>query len=332
VLLVGAVAWVLSALMSADSATDPPPVHNLELTVSTATRLMVVAPHPDDESLAAAGLIQRVLSAGGDVRVVLMTSGDGFAEGVETADGISHPRPRDYRNYGKVREQESLAAMEALNGSPRVSFLGFPDAGLCQIAARYLETRRAFESPYTDRSSPVPSEQLVPGVRYRGEDIRREIERVLMEFTPTLLAIPHCEDEHPDHCATTIFVDEALATLAKAGLQQPRVLHYIVHYGRWPLDADPGSQLTVPAAFAADQGRWESLALTTEESEAKKRAVLAYRTQLLVIGRFLLAFARSNELFIEGDPASAPECWCDDDTVATDLPPSKRRHDPKIKP
>jgi LmbE family N-acetylglucosaminyl deacetylase len=179
--LVSVAAWLLSTLVAAGTTSDPPPLGNLELTISTATRLMVVAPHPDDESLAAAGLIQRVVSAGGEVRVILMTSGDAFAEGVETAEGITHPRPRDYRDYGKTREQESLAAMATLTGSPRVSFLGFPDAGLCQIAARYLETRRAFESPHTDRTSPLPSEQVIRGVRYRGEDIRRELERVLTE-------------------------------------------------------------------------------------------------------------------------------------------------------
>ena len=35
-------------------------------------------------------------------------------------------------------------------------------------------------------------------------------------------------------------------------------------------------------------------------------ALLLYRSQMLVIGRFLLAFGRSNELFLEGEPASLP--------------------------
>ncbi len=48
------------------------------LDVPRATRLVVVAPHPDDETLAAGGLIQRVLHEGGTVRVVVLTPGDGF--------------------------------------------------------------------------------------------------------------------------------------------------------------------------------------------------------------------------------------------------------------
>ncbi|HEV3139506.1 MAG TPA: hypothetical protein VGY57_03265, partial [Vicinamibacterales bacterium] len=37
-----------------------------QLTVPNGTRLMVIAPHPDDEVLGAGGLIQRVHSLGGN--------------------------------------------------------------------------------------------------------------------------------------------------------------------------------------------------------------------------------------------------------------------------
>lgn len=55
----------------------------IEPLISKDTRLMVFSPHPDDESLGAAGLIQRVLKTGGSVKVVFMTNGDGFPEAVE---------------------------------------------------------------------------------------------------------------------------------------------------------------------------------------------------------------------------------------------------------
>ena len=45
----------------------------LEPLISHDTRLMIFSPHPDDESLGAAGLIQRVLKEGGRVKVVFMT-------------------------------------------------------------------------------------------------------------------------------------------------------------------------------------------------------------------------------------------------------------------
>ncbi len=318
---------------------QPAPVPAINLTVTKATRLLVIAPHPDDDVLGAGGLIRRVANAGGAVHVVWMTSGDGFPEGVETAEGISprvaHLTPKDYQTYGLLREQEAAAALGSL-GVPRASltFLGFPDGGLCELASTYLSAKaQAFRSPYTQRISPPLTEQVIRGVRYRGYDLRRELERVVISFGPTLLVAPHPEDDHPDHCSTHIFVQEALDALSRAGRVRPRVLHYLVHYPPWPLSGDAvSSVLSPPAHFPPREGRWTSLALTPEEVGAKRLALLLYRSQMMVIGRFLVAFARSNELYIEGEPASLPECWCNGQNVATEAPPAQRRRRPPPPP
>src|SRR6478609_2017631 len=68
------------------AAPTPAPTPELSIPIDRNTRLLVISPHPDDETLGAAGLIQRVRARGGAVRVVLMTSGDGFPEGVERAE------------------------------------------------------------------------------------------------------------------------------------------------------------------------------------------------------------------------------------------------------
>lgn len=314
----------------------PPAVPQpLDVAITSATRLLVLSPHPDDEVLGAAGLIRRVITAGGRVRVVLLTSGDAFAEGVETLDGITSPTAADYRDYGTKRESESLAALGTLGLDPRrVTFLGFPDDGLCQLAKHYLSAKRTFESPYTDRVRPPATEQVIRGVRYRGSDVLREIERIMTEFEPTLLALPHPQDEHPDHCSTHVFGKDAVEALARRH-ESPRVrvLHYLVHYGQWPLSADAGvgSALGPPGGFPPKQGRWVSLALTESEASLKKEALLAYPSQMLVIGRFMLAFGRSNELFLEGETASPPACWCaDGDNVNPDVPaPRGPRRSPR---
>ena len=309
----------------------PAPVSNLE--IPPGTRLLVVAPHPDDEALGAAGIIQRVLASGGKVHVVLLTSGDGFPEGVEVASALAHPSPSDFRGYGTRREAETRDALASLGVSPAsTTFLGFPDEGLCRIASTYLfDKRRAFESPYTTRVSPPPSEQIVRGIRYRGVDVRRELERLITDFGPTLLLLPHPEDEHPDHCSTHIFTREALSAVPAQVRFRARVLHYLVHYEQWPLSADGGTGkvLNPPAGFPANEGRWLSLPLTDDEIDHKKQALLLYKTQMLVIGRFMLAFGRANELFLAGEPASLPECWCDGENVATEAAPSRYRRRPR---
>jgi len=323
-------AAVLAGLLT--TAAQSADVPELRLSVDRSTRLLVIAPHPDDEAIGAAGLIQRVRAGGGAVRVVLLTSGDGFPEGVEAAQGIARPRASDFRGYGVLRERETLTALEGLGVTPaRVTFLGFPDEGLCRIASTYLfDKRRAFASPYTNRESPPPTEQLVRGVKYRGVDVRRELEQIVEGFAPTLIALPHPEDDHPDHCSTHIFAREALAATPPAVRARVRVLHYLVHYAQWPLapDGGAGATLTPPVGFPASEGRWASLSLTPQEAEGKLRALQAYSSQMQVIGRFLLAFGRSNELFLEGEPASLPECWCDGENVATEAPPGKYRRRP----
>jgi LmbE family N-acetylglucosaminyl deacetylase len=318
------------AQSQADNVIPPPP----DLSLGPLTRLLVISPHPDDETLAAAGLIRRVLASGGAVHVVWMTSGDGFPEGVETEEGITHPRPRDYSRYGQLREREARAAVGALGVPSRsLTFLGFPDEGVCEVASSYLSAKkRAFESPYTDRTGPPLSEQVIRGARYRGADVRSELERVLGAFAPTLVVTVDPEDEHPDHCSTYIFLREALDAMSARGHLRPRVLRYLIHYGHWPLtpDAGTGSTLRPPAGFPSAEGQWTSLQLTPEEAAAKKQALLLYRSQLLVIGRFMLAFARDNELFLEGEPASLPECWCQNgENVATTLEPAQYRKRPR---
>jgi LmbE family N-acetylglucosaminyl deacetylase len=323
------------AFLAIGSAQTPvATVQPLNLTIDRTTRLLVISPHPDDETLGAAGLMRRVIAGGGAVHVVWMTSGDGFPEGVETQDGITHPRPEDYSSYGRLREQEARAATGAFGVSDRsLSFLGFPDEGLCELASTYLSAKkRAFESPYTDRISPPLTEQVIRGVRYRGVDVRRELERILVDFAPTVVAVVHPEDEHPDHCSTHLFVREALDALAARGRRRPRLLNYLIHYRSWPLtpDGGSGSELKPPAGFPSTEGSWVSLALTPDEVAAKKAALLLYHSQMLVIGRFLQAFARSNELFLEGEPASLPECWCQNGIdVATELLPEKYRGRPR---
>ena len=326
--------WVLAiaALIAAGAAF--PRAQADDLQVPRGTRLLVVAPHPDDETLAAGGLIRRVESTGGSVMVVLVTSGDAFAEGVEKEDRITQPTPDDYRNYGTLRNGETVAAMKVL-GVPRqrVRFLGFPDDGLCMLASKYLTAKQAFESRYTDRVSPPLTEQVIRNVRYRGTDVEAELERILSAFAPTLVVGPHPQDAHPDHCSAHIFLREALSKWAgQTGTAGPRVLHYIVHYRSWPLsdDAGAGADLHPPADFPAGEGRWRTLKLTPQEIALKKQAVLAYSSQMLVIGRFMTAFARGNELFLEGEPAHLPECWCDGENVATELKPDQyQRRPPK---
>jgi LmbE family N-acetylglucosaminyl deacetylase len=265
----------------------------------------------------------------------MMTSGDGFPEGVVLAQKIASPKPSDFRDYGLLREGETRAAMQLLGvDKDHVTFLGYPDEGLCHLASTYLfDKTRSFLSPYSERTSPPVIERLVTGVSYRGVDIRRELEAVVAAFAPTLILLPHPEDDHPDHCSTHIFVREALSAVPAVVAQRVRVLHYLIHFEQWPLSADAGTGATLnpPADFPPGEGRFVTLALTPGEAETKRRALLLYSSQMQAIGRFMTSFARDNELFIEGDPAAPPECWCDGSNVATEAAMGSLRRKPPLR-
>ena len=247
------------------------------------------------------GLIQRVIETGGKVKVVFMTNGDGFPEGVEKEDHITHPTAKNYTRYGEERRLEAMKAVTTLGLKERdVTFLGFPDGGLSYLRLKYRLHPVAFRSPFTMRNRPPAFEIIVPRTDYCGEDLTREIQRVLVEFRPNLVAVTPAEDWHPDHNATYYFVKEALRRLTGVHPDiKPIVLTFLIHYEQWPVDQGAGTRAhLMPPADFPDQGKqWISFDLKPGEVTTKAKAILQYHTQMLVMGRFLMSFARSNELF-----------------------------------
>lgn len=275
----------------------------LAMSFSPATRLLVVAPHPDDETLGAGGLIQRVLHSGGAVQVVFMTSGDGFLEGVVSARHVQHPQAQDYRAYGMLRQGEARQALAALGVSSKdVLFLGFPDSGLCPLRITYpIDNGRNYLSPFTLKDRPPIANAVLPSTEYNGEDLMQELTWVLQHFRPTLVVTVHPRDQHPDHCATYRFVSDALYTLQQydAALR-PSLLTFLVHFGNWwPMfgKESTASQLHLPQHFPEAEATWRSLSLSAAEMQTKRQALSQYHSQMLVMRQYLLSFVRTNELF-----------------------------------
>jgi LmbE family N-acetylglucosaminyl deacetylase len=275
----------------------PPPV----LSVPTDTRLLVIAPHPDDEVLGAGGLMQRVYEGGGTIRVVYLTDGDGYPEGVRAEDHIESPTPADYRGYGRQRRREARAALTTLGlgaSAYTYTFLNFPDGGLCQLMHTYWSERRgAYRSPYTRLNRPPVSEMLVPATAYRGEDLTQELAQIIGEFQPTLIVVPRKEDQHPDHCAAWFFLADALTDVQRVHPEfSTDVINYVVHFYGWPFEDDL-PRLAPPPGLRGGASGWMRFPLTPAETRAKRLALRRFETQMHVMDWFLDGFARSNEVF-----------------------------------
>ena len=301
--IVALAAAVLSAVADARAPQRGRP-QRPQLTVEPATRLLVIAPHPDDEVLSAGGLIQRVRGLGGTVHVVYLTDGDGYPEGVQVQDRVEIPTASDYRGYGRRRRSEARAALHEL-GVPgdAHTFLSFPDTGLCRLMRTYWSERRAaYRSPYTRLDRPPKAEILVPDTEYRGEDLTQELAEVIGDFRPTIILVPRREDQHPDHCASWFFVFDALEDVERVHREyHTDVLNYIVHWNQWPFQNDE-RRLGPPPGLRGGISGWMELTLTPAEQKKKRDAVREYRSQEKVMAWFLDGFVRTNELFSRPAP------------------------------
>ncbi|MCS5719154.1 PIG-L family deacetylase [Herbiconiux sp. CPCC 205763] len=83
--------------------------------------LVVVAAHPDDETLGAAGLVARAGASGARVTVIVATSGEG-----------SHPDAPDLGELARRREDETRCALAEVDPGATVHFLRLPDGRLSE--------------------------------------------------------------------------------------------------------------------------------------------------------------------------------------------------------
>jgi LmbE family N-acetylglucosaminyl deacetylase len=275
------------------------------LEVDRGERLVVVAPHPDDETIGAGGLIRRVLDRGGSARVILVTAGDGYIEAVRHALGEPQPRPAEYLAYGERRLAESRAALRVLGPGARLQVLGFPDGGLERLLRAHWRRTEPERSVTTAVSRPPYPDAIDPNVAYDGADLVHELERLLEEAQPTLIALPDPLDRHPDHRATAIFTLLALEAWARQWnrppAREPRVLGYLVHWPGWPPGWDgtgslgPHDPLLLPATLPARGLPRAALVLSDSEIVGKRIALGRYATQHSIMASFLNAFARATE-------------------------------------
>jgi LmbE family N-acetylglucosaminyl deacetylase len=304
--------WVIALLVVVAWGTASG-VETAELNVDTGERLLVIAPHPDDESLGAGGLMQHVLSRAGSVRVVTLTAGDGYVEAVEHATGLLRPRPSQYIAYGEQRLKEVQAAVRELGGNRiQLDLLAFPDGGLQPLLHAHWRKLHPERSLTTDVSRPPYPEAEDPHVRYDGADLRNKLLSILRNMRPTTVVYPDPLDKHPDHSAAGLFtmlaINDWSGTRAKNPAPPPHLLAYLVHWKDWPDWPDEWDQRTpppyttapplfLPSTLPARGLARVALTITDEEISVKRAALARHVTQQEVIPYLLALFVRRTEPF-----------------------------------
>ena len=180
----------------------------------------------------------------------------------------------------------------------QIRFLGFPDGGLGALWQLHWLPSHPYTSPYTKESSPPEPE----GIGYDGKDLTSVVSRLLRDFKPSVVVMPHPYDTHADHVHTAYFVTEALTSLQAEHVLPARVtvLTYLVHHGWWPATRGPDFDRMYPLATVPDTV-WVETELSPAEREAKRVALEEYKTQLEVMNGFLRSFVTRNEIFATVD-------------------------------
>jgi LmbE family N-acetylglucosaminyl deacetylase len=305
-------------------AISVPPLSNIaESRVTTGDRILVIAPHPDDETIGAGGLIFREKKLGKTVKVVIMTNGDGFRKAAEKIFRVGRPQPADYLELGKIRQQEAINAMANLGlTSKDVVFLGYGDGSLAALWDGYWDHTKLYKARNGYSRSPY-SNSFEKNAPYCGENVVKNLREIFAGYRPTDIFYPDPDDMHPDHWATSNFVKFAVGELN----YKPRLYTYLVHHYQWPVPLlyAPGAELLPPAALKSVGTDWHVYTLDREEIETKHRAMLEYKSQYKVMPEFLDAFIRRNELFgTYADASFAVDSRSDPDFVKDgDIPLQK---------
>lgn len=239
------------------------------LSVSAQTRLLVIAPHPDDETIGCGLLIQQVLAAGGVVRLLLLTDGDNnpwpqrFIERRLRIDGAARKR------WGVRRRAEVMQAIAQL-GVPASALhpLGWSDMG---ITNRLRDD--AFGSIATIRAQ-------------------------LQEFQPSVICCPALDDRHPDHGAAHVLCRLALSEMNP----EPMLLAYPVH-GEANRELYP-----ILVEAVADQQQRKSQAMNEHQTQMVLSS-RRMRRLALSPERYMRADTIAGDLRLPWRPSEALQRW-----------------------
>ncbi|MEM3378398.1 MAG: PIG-L family deacetylase [Candidatus Bathyarchaeia archaeon] len=159
-------------------------------------RIIVFAPHPDDETLGCGGTITKKIREGYEVLLVILTDGRyAFKKVMGVKDKSSS------EELIKIRKEEVTAAAKIL-GVPETSliFLDFVDGT--------LEDNR--------------------------EEAEKRIIKILQEKNPDEIYVPYKKDFHPDHRATYKIVKNVVIKLAISPIfYQYSIAHKFGRLGRF---------------------------------------------------------------------------------------------------
>jgi len=264
--------------------------------IKASDRILILAPHIDDEIVSSAGIIQQANQTGSEILIIYATNGDNPPYTLVR----KLLKPSWFVSFGKKRMAEAKKAIAVLGlKEENLIFLGYPDNGLEQMFNRSI--------PHTSRSTRLnhnPYQGTYSGydisgnpARYREkqqytkDNLINDLSEITNNFKPTLVIIPHSKDKHPDHKSLFHYWQKVVVK----NKIHPDQYAYLVHFKSFPQKKG----LLQPPKELAFKRNWHSFNLSSDQEEKKMKAVMQNASQLkrFSISNLLKAFIRKNEIF-----------------------------------
>ncbi|CVK19940.1 DUF7402 domain-containing protein [Sporomusa sphaeroides] len=232
ILLVGGLVYFKYRQQTQETAYDIQPERvlfydftNPNLILSRGKKILVLAPHEDDEALMCSGIIEHALTNGADIKVAVISNGD-----------------KKGRKAGLTRIRETLKAMEYLGlPSSNIIFLGYGDteknSNSFMNKLYNAETDTTVVSSYVDTqtySTPETPEYHYQkhGVHgtYNRATFRQDMEEIIEECRPDYIFVTSLYDTHPDHFMLYKFTVESIIHLKRNNPEfSPIMYEYLIH-------------------------------------------------------------------------------------------------------
>jgi LmbE family N-acetylglucosaminyl deacetylase len=275
--------------------------------------ILIFAPHPDDEVIGCAGIIMQVLARGARVKVVDITSGDGFDA---AAAGVTHKKvdqvgPDDFFALSRLRQTQSRNALEILGGKDDdLIVLGYPDGDLGNlynsaddkvIRQQFTEKNETYALIQKDYHTSIHGKPAP----YQRSSVLADLVELLTTLQPTEIYVTDETDGHIDHRAAFWFVRDAARQAGYKGA----FYTYLVHgLPAWPFPA--GVTPTLPFESRKVDGEvaprglpWpppRRVPLKPEQAQRKLKSIQAHN--IPVVGmpdhqKEMESFVKSEEVF-----------------------------------
>lgn len=275
-------------------------VHTNELKqieINKQDRILVFAPHPDDEVLGCAGILQHSFKNNIPLKIVYLTYGDNN----EWSFFIYRKHPVIFpvaaQRMGLVRHSESVQSSNILGiTSDSLIFLGYPDFKTLPIWYSHWGNNPPLKSMLTKVKAVPYSNAYRPQAPYKGEEILNDLTNIIQEFKPTKIFLSHPADTNPDHQSLFLFTQIAVWNLQN--IITPQIFSYLIHYKLWPKPKGFFPHLNLnPPHILSKSNSWFYFPLSQSAIDLKLKAIQAHKSQMNYSSKYLTSFIRDKEVF-----------------------------------